>query len=440
MEEKTQATLGSVLRNRYFLLLWLAQVLSQTAQNGIFYTLMVFVEERTSSSIHMSFLVLSAILPSLLLGIAAGVFVDRVPKKAILFSTNLLRALTALGFLLFHQTLALIYLLNLLFSTISQFFAPAEAAAIPMLVKRHELLAANGLFNLTFTASQLLGFVIIAPPLVKWLGAETLFILVALTYVVAALLVGSLPTDPTRTRRSNWEATAIRHEIGAELGEGWRLLRYDAAISLSMLHLTLMAALMLVMGMLAPGFVKRVLEIRADDAVFVLAPAGVGILLGTLALPLLTRSLSKEKLLNLGLFVLSISILLLGLVERAKVYPASGRSLGLPSPDVAMAVTRLVGGVMLLALVLGFSYALVSIPAQTILQERTPAGMRGRIFAVQLTFGYLASVLPLLFIGGLADLLGISPVILLLGGGFLIVAFFSLQRGAMASQPGLMER
>ena len=58
---------------------------------------------------------------------------------------------------------------------------------------------------------------------------------------------------------------------------------------------------------------------------------------------------------------------------------------------------------MVLAFFLGIAFALVNIPAQTTLQERCPSSFRGRIFAVQFTLSSAVSIIPLLFVGGIAD-------------------------------------
>ena len=88
-----------------------------------------------------------------------------------------------------------------------------------------------------------------------------------------------------------------------DLQEGWRLLAQDNGVSLSILHLTLMNSLILIIGMLAPGFVSRVLGIGADDSVFVMAPAGFGVLGGIAGLPRLAARWSKETIANAGIVV-----------------------------------------------------------------------------------------------------------------------------------------
>jgi MFS family permease len=85
-------------------------------------------------------------------------------------------------------------------------------------------------------------------------------------------------------------------------------------------------------------------------------------------------------------------------------------------PDVA----GLVRAIMAVTLLAGVGFACIIVPAQTILQERAPAASRGRIFAVQLMLGSVASVLPLLFVGGVADIVGTPWVFL--GLGLLLLA------------------
>jgi MFS family permease len=62
----------------------------------------------------------------------------------------------------------------------------------------------------------------------------------------------------------------------------------------------------------------------------------------------------------------------------------------------------------------GLALGLVIIPARTVLQERPPAAMRGRVIATQLALGNAAAVIPLLIGGNLADRLGVRPVMGLL--------------------------
>src|SRR5689334_13523542 len=189
----------SVWGNRDFLLLWLAQAISQTAQNAIWFGIVVLVERLSHSSTQLSIAILTLIIPSVIFGVLAGVYVDRWDKRVVLIATNLIRGTIAFSYAFFAMPLGLpliaLYAVNFLFSTVGQFFAPAETAMIPTVVARRRLLQANSLFHLTFTASQLGGLVVLGPLLAKVIGVNGLFVSMAAAIVICGALVWPLPSS-----------------------------------------------------------------------------------------------------------------------------------------------------------------------------------------------------------------------------------------------------
>lgn len=405
---------SSIWKNRSFMLLWSAQAISQTAQNAIWFALMVLIEDATHSSTQIGIAIVSYILPSVLFTVPAGVMVDRVDKRFVLVLTNWLRAIAVLGYIFFHQSVWMIYGVTLVFSIISQFFLPAEAAMIPVLVGRKKLITANSLFNLTFTASQLAGIVLIAPIAIKLFGANALFVAIALLFALCGFMV--LPLPAGKAGSDQYQETdgskAIRRFMH-DLRETWDFIVSDKMATMAMVVLTSGATLSLVTAMLAPRYMVAIVGIRADDTVYVLAPAGVGMTLAALIIGRVTRWLPKELLIVVGMLGVAIGLLLLAIVT-----PVWGLIFQIISwmanPEQLPKVVSLVSMVMLVAGVMGFSLSMVIISSQTILQEQAPISSRGRIFAVQIMLGNMASILPLVFIGGLADLLGVSRVLILL--------------------------
>lgn len=426
MGSAAHENVGGLLQNRPFLYLWAAQALSQTALYATIYILLVLVEEWTGSSTALGLLIFSFIFPSVLIGPTAGVFVDRWQKKFVLLTTNLLRAVIVASFTLLARNFWLVVGVNLAYSVVSQFFVPAEIAAIPVVVARSQLVLANGLFNLTLSGAQLVGFVLVGPLLVKGVSTPALFLFLAGVYVVCAVLIALIRIDePARVRNGvSWASGWLRPMLN-ELREGWRLLVRDNSVSLSVMHLTLVNALLLIIGMLAPGYVARVLEIRPDDSVFVMASAGVGMLAGISLLSRLLRRRAKEIIATWGIFLTAAALLGLGVVGRiGRLFVEAGFLTRL-GPWTLPDATGLVLIVMALALALGFGYALVNVSAQTLVQERVPPELRGRVFATQFAFANTAAVFPLLFLGGLADLIGISQVILLAAMVALVMGGYS---------------
>src|SRR5579885_570291 len=94
----------SIFHNRPFMTLWAAQFVSQTAQQAIWFGMIIVVEQVSQSSVHVSAAILSTIIPGVLLGLIAGVVVDRSNKKTVLVVTNFLRAFTVLGYLFYSRS------------------------------------------------------------------------------------------------------------------------------------------------------------------------------------------------------------------------------------------------------------------------------------------------------------------------------------------------
>src|SRR5947199_8097736 len=122
----------TLLKKKNFLRLWMAQLISMTILNASNYALLVLIEEITGSTTLVGLAIICFSLPAVLFGAPAGVFVDHMNKRRVLWSSNCLRAIATFGFvvslLLNRSQLVPVYLLTFLISTIGQFFTPAEGS------------------------------------------------------------------------------------------------------------------------------------------------------------------------------------------------------------------------------------------------------------------------------------------------------------------------
>ena len=185
-DEPDESSVLAVFRNRPFLLLWLSQAFTQIGGNMVIYGLTVIILEATRSNTAVSILILTFLGPAVLFSAIAGVYVDRLDKRVVLIVTNVLRSLAFVGLYLVGGNLGLILVLNVVVSTITVFFGPAEAAMIPQLVPRKQLIAANGIFTLTLNAAFAIGFALLGPIVVTLMGAPALIVVVAACYLIAA--------------------------------------------------------------------------------------------------------------------------------------------------------------------------------------------------------------------------------------------------------------
>ncbi len=414
---------GGLWHNRSFALLWLAQAISQTAQNAFNYGLIVLVQTRTGSSAQLSLAVLSVVVPSVIFGLVAGAYVDRRDKRRVLVGSNALRAASMLGFIVFGDALMVVYLTTFVFSSIGQFFAPAELAMIPALVARRRLIEANSLFQVTFTGSQLVGFVLIGPLTVSLIGLQGLFAAVALAFVACAALSWPLPTTFRRADPRVEGFAALWHEVSDVLA----IVRADRALTSAMIYWTLGATLALVLATLAPAFAVSVLGVRAEDSVFVLAPAGLGMALGAAALSRWGQGRDVRRLIGVGLLVLGIALSSMGVVGSGSTELL--RAIGEPASEANGASAGLIGTAMATALMAGLAFVAVVTPALTLIQERAPAEARGRVVSIQFALANVASILPLVFLGGLADVIGVGRTLLLVGLAVLLIGLISLAVG-----------
>ncbi len=404
-----------VLTNQGFLQLWLAQIISQTAQNAILYALIIRVIDLTESTASTSGVVLTFVIPTVLFGMFSGVLVDRWSKRRILIMTNAGRAVAGLAFFFGQDQIWALYMITVAFASFSQLFTTTNAASIPFMVSRQQLISANSLFSLGFTVAQIAGLIFLAPLLLKTVGVGPLFLIAAGAFVVSSLLARLLPFIGREGGREVEGALPGRAELrGAisELAKALNTLRADPLSYLAMAHITISSTLVLIFAVLVPRYMQEVLQRSPEDAVAVFAPVAFGALFGLRAVPWIVPRLGNTKTVALGLFGLAVCLGAFGFVETiadALEHTERFNPFGTDQifgQSILVAITIAVAGPM------GISYALLNAPAQTLLHERTPTEMRGRVFASQMVLANGVALVPLAVVGGIADVYGVSRVVL----------------------------
>ena len=149
-----------VLRQRNYALLWFGGFVSQLGDFVLFVGLPYEIFRLTGSTLATAGMVFAFLIPNILLGSVAGVFVDRWDRRRLMVTVNLLQALSILPLLLVSQLgLWVIYAVLLLESSISQLFGPAQVALMPTLLEggQEELLTANATSGVGRHLSRLIG-------------------------------------------------------------------------------------------------------------------------------------------------------------------------------------------------------------------------------------------------------------------------------------------
>jgi len=203
--ERPSGFLG-LLRNRNYALLWWGQLVSEMGNRFHWIAVSLWIYNLTGSASAVSLAVSSMFAGSLVVGLWAGVLVDRLNRKVILVASDLARAiLVALIPGLIHINIALVYLDLVLISVGSAFFRPAIFGIVPTVVNRKDLMPANSFFNAMDSGTDIFGPAL-AGVLAYAYGYAPLLYVDAATYVVSGLFtlvmsVGSTPKLPKVRRR-----------------------------------------------------------------------------------------------------------------------------------------------------------------------------------------------------------------------------------------------
>ncbi len=412
--------LWPVFRNRNFLTLWSGQVFSQIADK-VYLVLMIAIISDTFKSPDqtisgwVSAIMIAFTIPAVLFGSLAGVYVDRWKKKPVLVWTNLLRGLlvAVLPALLLATTgwsiaglpvgFYILLLVTFLVSALTQFFAPAEQAVIPLIVRDRNLLPANSLYTTTMMASVIVGFAVGEPllgladawlaPIDRGSGLGK-SVLVGVSYVIAGILLLLLATHETKVEKPE------QAHIWSDIQDGLAYLQKQVQVRSALIQLTVLFSVFAALAVLAVRLAEVIPNIRSSQFGFLLAAGGVGLAIGAIAIGQFGQRFSRPQLGLTG--SLGMAAMLTGLsLAPAQLWPSLG----------------LIGG-------LGLFGAMVGIPMQTTIQEKTPEEMRGKVFGLQNNVVNIALSLPLALAGiaetflGLRTVFGLLAMMVAVGGFF----------------------
>jgi len=190
--------------------LWLAQVISLSGDWFNTIASVIIVNRYSTSGLAVGGLFIARALPPFLLGPVAGVVADRFDRRKVLILSDVLRAGIVLCFLLIDrpERLWLLYVLTVLQFSVSTFFEPARAALVPALVENDELIKANTLASITWSAMLTLGGAL-GGLTASLFGVRVSLIVDALSFLVSAVLVlsitGQFRSNAVHALESGWK-------------------------------------------------------------------------------------------------------------------------------------------------------------------------------------------------------------------------------------------
>lgn len=390
----------SIFRNKNFTRLWIGQLISEIGSSLTEMAAFIFVYQQTESALNVGLMMVASSAPSLLVGLIAGVFVDRYDRKKMMMISDFLRLLFILAIpLLLPYNILWLYVLIMLAKTAGQFFNPAHAAVLGEIASEEELNAANAMMAVSSYGAQVMGYAI-AGLITSQYPIEWAFYGDALTFLFSAVFI-ALVHIPHITSEETTNVASIFQNLRAGI----------QAID----QTPIVRSLFLVF---TPVFI-----------LFSLA--------NTIRLPFSIQALGATEF----EYSLIESISLVGLVAASLFMARVGDRwregqwlavsfVGVGLAEVVFSLLSSVPMAYLVIILSGFIYAPSVIANSIIIQRHAPREVRGRVFSA---FFVLREALFIagMALAGLADLFDVRLIYLLGGAGVLVMGFITL------AMPGL---
>ncbi|MCE7979223.1 MAG: MFS transporter [Nitrospira sp. NTP1] len=393
------------LLTRDFTLVWWGQMVSQIGDGVSKLALLWFVYSITGSPLKTTMIGLLQTLPPILFGPFIGVIVDRVPKKLLLISSDLIRALVlgVLPCLLPVDSFSIerLYLMVFVHAVASAVFGPALTAAIPSLVSRHEFTAANALLQTTTSIG-----IIVGPALsgvgIATMSSQEVLCVNAVSYVISALcfLFIRFPRMEMAPTSGGSLAGTFRDVV-----EGFQYVLHRQRVILMLIGAASMYTFATsAFSTLFPVFGKKLLDLGPIEVGYLWSAFGVGLLLVSLGLVSLSSwSLPKRiQLMALSSFISGMT--LLGLLFTSN---------------------RLVAATLMV--IIGMGAGTLTPVAWGVLQEIAPTTLLGRVLAIYNLGAMTSAIAGMTIFGWVTQDFGERPSVFGIGVGLFLSALVSMR-------------
>jgi len=370
----------AVFRNRDFALLWTAQFITTMGSGLTAIASSILVYRETGLALSVGLVMLAVALPSLFVGLVAGVFVDRYDRKRIMIAAAVIRAvLIALIPLLLPLGIGWLYVIVFLASAVGQFYAPAEASVLPEVASDDELAAANSMMAVSSVGALTVGYAA-AGLLATEASIDVAFYLDAASFLGSALCIAFVRIPPLAVEGETNVRTVLRH-----LRAGVDVVRTTPTLRSLFL---IFAAIFLSFGLwnaLVLPFTTRALEATEFEYSLFEGLFTVGFVVGSLAMAGLANRLHE------GQWIV-ISILGMGLFS------------------VGFALARTVPFAIAFFVVIGVLNAPSYVGRGLIIQRNTTRDVRGRVNSAFLVSRDLALMVGMA-LAGLADVINVRVLL-----------------------------
>ncbi|MFN8169440.1 MAG: MFS transporter [Candidatus Nanopelagicales bacterium] len=288
---------------------WTSRVVSYAGGTIIFVAAPILVYSLTGSALLTGVTTATEGLPYLLFGLVAGALSDRVDRQRLMVRCDLLNAAVLatvpLAAALGHLTAAHVIVVGFVSMTVFVFFDSANFGAVPTLVGKDRIGAAN---SAVWGTTQVFDVVLpgVVGALVAFVSPASLYWVEVFTFLASALLIRGI-------RRSlTGERTEVAHRLRDDVLTGVRWLWAHPTLRvMTLVGTSTSFAMGALLGQLVP-FADRVLDIRQGDLRLglVFAAFSLGGLIGALA-HRFTKPFSPARITLVAVSAMSVLLLLI---------------------------------------------------------------------------------------------------------------------------------
>jgi MFS family permease len=406
-----------LLRQRNFALLWFGGLISLMGDSVLLVALPYFVYQKSGSTLASAVMVAAELLPRLLFGSIAGVFVDRWDRKKVMVFTSIAQGVIILPLLLVKSTesIWIVYVVSFFQVTLAMFFGPAENAFLPLLVHKDELLPANSLNALNNNLARLIG-----PPvggaMLAFSGLSGVVFFDSITFVVAGLLIFGIKysakiSQPPPSAENVLVKSNALHTFLTEWTEGMDIVRKNRSVLVLFISVVLLNFGGVMIDPLGAAYMVDIVKASAEVFGWLVTVQAIGGILGGLLAGKVNKKMATAR-------VYGWSELILGFMIFIRY--------NIPELPILFVMTFL----------LGLPAALGAAALDTLFQQKVPNTHLGRIIGALNTTVGLTSLFGVLGISGvLGEVLGIIPVLNIAAAitgltGVIVLVFLPAKEGS----------
>jgi MFS transporter, NRE family, putaive nickel resistance protein len=349
------------LKNPIFARLYLAQTINLVGDSltWLGLALLAFELAGEKAGVVLAGALTLRVVAFVVLSPIAGAIADRVDRKRLMITTHLAR-MGIVCLLPFVTQVWQIYTIVLSLNVFYAFFAPTYTATIPLVTAEAERSQAIALSSATY---QLLGVLGpgLAGSIAAFVGTRQVFFLDGVTFLIAAILIVTLPGQLTVSQ--NQQAAKTVNRTLEDIRTGTACLFVDPLIRYA-LTLQLIAAIagaeILVNTV---GYVQGTLHLGKVEYGWAMAAFGIGATLASIGLGHSRQKTSPVLLMSIGTVLMTMALLSANLVN--------------------------LGGLLLLWAISGLGQTLVNVPTQTLIADRVAVEAQGRVYGAHFAWSHL---------------------------------------------------